>query len=214
MKRIKGNTWGTWGTAFLILLFLGSFFSTAVFAEEKRINVIGTIGLASSLLDDPILELGAELELFRGVYGRVAFMTTFGGTSIPSGPYSDGSANTYFSPDFGIYGNTMFGINAAVVYKLSISKRANLVGSAGAFFMRHNEYYYEMEEDTLFKRSTNNTGALAGAGFEYTLFYTVDLVLGGVYHWFITDRVLNPETGNIRRGWLKISLGLNLRIKG
>jgi hypothetical protein len=198
----------------LILFSISSFFTTPVCAAKKRINILGSFGLASFFFDDPIVNLGVEFQLIKGFYGRVSVSSTLGSGTAPGfyDPYYYGIGG-FPGSGFGIAADSMMELNTTAVYKQHIFKKINLFWQAGFFFLHYNEYSYESEMNFYVQGTTNSFGASGGTGVEFILSGSLDIAVGGTYQGLFNKELLDPDNGKIRSGWLKFYVGLNFRIK-
>lgn len=215
--RIKIKTERIKKTALLVSLFifLSISLTTPVSAGKKRINISAAFGAATFFFDEPMVDLGVELEVIKGFYGRFLFTTTFGSSGYPSyGPYY--GYGGYYGSGMGFYGESMVGLNAIAAYKHRLFKKARLLWQAGAFFMYYREYNNVFDEASqsygIAASETTGLGALGGAGVEFILANKIDLVVAGVYHSFFKKELLDPDNGKVSNHWVKLYLGINYRV--
>jgi hypothetical protein len=202
-----------------LFIFLAVSLTTPVSAGKKRINISAAFGAATFFFDEPMVDLGVELQLSKGLYGRFLLSTTFGTSGSPynSPYYIYPGYGGYYGPDMGFYGETMIGVNAIAAYKHRLFKGAGLLWQAGLFFMYYREYNNVFDEVWqqygIVASDDSGVGALGGTGVEFTLSPKIDLVFAGVYHSLFSKELLDPDNGKISDHWIKFYVGINYRIK-
>jgi hypothetical protein len=200
-----------------LVIFLSISLTTPVSAGKKRINVSASFGAATFFFDEPMVDLGVELQVSKGFYGRFLLSTTFGSGGYPYNPYSGYGYGGYYDPNMGFYGETMVGLNAIAAYKHRLFKKTRLLWQAGVFFMYYREYNNVFDEISqsygIVATDATGLGALGGTGVEFILSKKLDLVAAGVYHSFFNKELLDPDNGKVSNHWVKFYLGFNYRVK-
>ncbi|UCH98396.1 MAG: hypothetical protein JSV88_16560 [Candidatus Aminicenantes bacterium] len=182
---------------------------------RKHINILGALGLATSSFDDPLIDIGVELQLVQQFYFRFIINThldTGGGYYYDPYHYS-----AYYWPyqDYGRNGNILHGLNAFGVYKISLSKKARLFAQAGLNYIYY--WRYENISDYMYwKRGrVKGFGAGLGTGVELNLGKKLGIIGGGTYERLFADEPPeNPDDPSPGKpSWVKIYVGLYYRVK-
>jgi hypothetical protein len=193
----------------------------AASAQWDRINLVGTVGMATGNTEKMIVNLGIEIEVFRYFYAQVSFDNFFDWDSM-TGYYSrDG--RTWISPRIR---TRVFGMNLLGAFKFPLSWQCALFAKAGiAYTFRsrysndnyyydgfgdywyggYNDYYPSSEDESPMR--TGLAYAL-GTGIEYRLNERLALTGGGTYESLFDQTPASGENGE-HGNWVKLYVGFS-----
>ena len=196
-------------------------------AQGKRLNLVGSLGMATSNIEGLIVSLGLEVELFRNFYAQLGFDNLFDGGSMMA--YSvDGQVSFPQTVR-----TQVFGLNLLGIYKLPLAGRvawftkaglsythrsSNYAGNYydsfgsygyGGYYDYYPNSYYDMEGQT-----TMQTGLAyaLGTGIEYQIGEKLAFVVGGTYESLLRWNSSSGGSGT-RGDWVKINVGISYRLK-
>jgi hypothetical protein len=185
--------------------------------EKKRINVTGSLGMATSGVDEALLDLGVEFQLSGGLYFSFLINSHLGGDErhyYYGYPYNYYYAGSPYSFGIRISTNRLYGLNTYGVYKIPFSRKTGLFAKAGLSYIFYSKYDFD-EAGYYQEVSESGFGAGLGAGVEFTLGSKAVLLLGGTYKLLFREKprasvVVEDMLGT---SWLKVYVGLNYRLR-
>jgi hypothetical protein len=203
-------------------------FPLAANAQGQRLNLVGSLGMATSNIQGLIVGLGIEMELFQNFYGQLGFDNFFDGAYTMV--YSQGG-QVSFPQSMRI---RVFGVNLSGIYKLpltgrvawftkariSYSHRSNYnannyyydnfdsYGYGGYYGYDPGSYYYTEDETSM---HTGLAYAL-GTGIEYQINEKLAFIAGVIYESLFQWNTSSGGSGN-RGDWAKINVGINYHLK-
>ena len=187
---------------------------------EKQINIIGSLGLATSGLDDPLIDLGIEVEVVRHLFFRFILNSHLGTTR--------NYYNDYYSPyNYGVYGpyygwigfndgNVLHGVTAAGVFKIPVSAKVGIFVQSGLNYLHYTQYDYALDYQEWQRTRQRGFGAAFGPGLEFYLGEKFGLIAGGTYRLLFEDAPQRapgtPSQG--KPSWLELYVGFYYHLKG
>ena len=210
-----------------ILILAIALIPLAANAQGKRLNLVGSLGMATRNIEGLIVSLGLEMELFQNFYAQLGFDNFFEG----------GSMMTYSVDGRVSFPQTVrtrvFGIDLSGIYKLPLAGRVAWFTKAGlSYTLRSNsytnDYYYDnydfyeyggyygydpgsydMED-----QMTMQTGLAyaLGTGIEYQIGEKLALIGGGTYESLFQGSNSSDENGK-RGDWVKMYVGISYCLK-
>jgi hypothetical protein len=210
------------GNFFLALaLMLGLVLTTTAFPAggKKQINIIGALGMATSGIDDPIIDLGIEVELVHQFFVRFVLNSHLGSDR--------GYYDYYPSYNYGIYGsyyggigfnngNVLHGLTAAGVFKIPVSRKVGIFVQAGLNYLSYSRYDYSSDFEEWKSTRQRGYGAGFGSGLEFYLGEKFGLLAGGTYRFLFEDPPqrapgIPPQE---KPSWLELYVGFYYHLKG
>ena len=193
--------------ALLFVFFLVLFtLMITVPGTAKRINLLGAVGIASSGLDDLLLDFGVEFQMAGEFYLQLVANNHFGDGGYRDYPYYPYSFyGSPYNASVGVSSSSLHGLNAFGVYRLPLSRKMTFFGKAGLSLMFYSTYDYNIEINGWSKSKANGPGAAFGSGFEYSLSEKIYIALGSTY-----KTLFKKETS---LDWFKFYIGFNYRLK-
>ncbi len=210
------------GKRLIVVTFALFFLFTALaFAArtgtKNRINILGSLGIATSDIEDPLIDFGIEFQLSHGLYLRLEVNTHLGsGDNYNYNYYRRGYYDWYYNPGMGLNdGAILHGLTTSGVYKLPLSKRLRFFIQAGLNYMFYWRNVYDNVYFTWRRVKKNGPGVGFGSGFELDLSEKIGLIGGGIYRKLFKEEVQwhpdIPSTG--QPDWLKIYMGFYYKVK-
>jgi hypothetical protein len=203
-----------------VLIFVGVFATSAFAAKgRKQINIIGALGLATSGIDDPIFDVGVEVELVRHLFVRFMLNSHLG----DSRNYYDYYPTYYYGQGHGTYwgvgyndGTVLHGLTAGGVFKAAVSKKIKLFFQASLNYMSYTRYDYQTDDQKWQGTRQSGYGAGFGSGLEFYLGERFGLMAGGTYRLLFEEQSQQlPNTPRPDKpDWLEIYVGFYYRLKG
>jgi hypothetical protein len=201
----------------------------AVHAQQKQINLVGTLGMATGNIEKVIVNLGIEMEVLHNFYAQVSLDNLFEGASM-MGYARDGRIS--FSQTMR---TQILGLNLLGTFKLPLTRQTAWFAKAGLSYSHrfryfYDDYYYDSfgfygygygdyynyysrppsrEDET--PMQTGLAYAL-GTGIEYRLNEKVALIGGGTYESLFAQTASAVENGE-RGNWVKLYVGINYRLR-
>jgi opacity protein-like surface antigen len=168
-----------------LVMFLGVI-TTSLSAGDKKINLFGNVGIATSDVEGLFVDVGAELQFTNNIYGQLLF-------------------DYYFNPtgeDIEGVNDSAYGFNLYGVYKFSSSSALNLFVKAGVHYttIKASAEAYGISVSV----SDSDFGIGGGLGIEYSLSEKMALLLGGTVKVIFSE----GETGT----WFKFYGGFNFQL--
>ena len=203
-----------------LAVILSLILTTAAFGARgrKQINIIGALGVATSGIDDPIIDLGIEVELVHHLFMRFMLNSHLG---ISRGYYD------YYSPyNYGFYGpyggigfndgTVLHGLTASGVFKTPFSKKIVFFVQAGLNYMSYSRSDFTIADETWQRSRQRGYGAGFGSGFEFYLGDKFGLMAGGMYRVLFEDQPQRaPDTPPPGKpSWLEFYVGFYYHLKG
>lgn len=211
------------------VLILALLWATPGFAREtetqvktkKQINIFGTFGMATSQLEDALLDFGVEFQLVKGFYARVAANSHLDvGRNRYYDDYSGldyGYYHGYYGVGFGLNdGTTVHGVSAYGVYKAALGKSLNLSLLAGLSYLSYWRQTYDSNEDTVIRNRRRGYGGGLGAAIEYYLSEKLGIIFGGTYRKLFESQTPQypDEPLPDKPSWVHLYLGFSYSVKG
>jgi hypothetical protein len=198
-------------------------------AQQKKINIIGTLGTATINIHKVIINLGIEMEVFHNFYAQAGFDNLFAGTSLMANARDN---RISFSQTMR---TQIFAMNLLGTFKLPLTRLIAVFTKAGlSYTLRFRYYYNDNYRDSFgfYENGYNSyynyyhgtypeaqetpmpTGLAytLGTGIEYRLNEKVALIGGGTYESLFAQTSLSKEN-NERGNWVKIYVGINYRLR-
>ena len=188
---------------------------------KKQINIFGSFGMATSQLDDALLDVGVEFQLVKGFYARVLANSHL---DVGRNRYYDyytgmdyGYYPGYYGVGFGLNeGTTVHGVSAYGVYKAALGKSISLSLLAGLSYLSYWRQTYDSNEDVFIRDRRRGYGGGLGAALEYYLSEKLGIIFGGTYRKLFENQTLQapgePPPG--KPSWVHIYLGFSYSLKG
>jgi hypothetical protein len=202
----------------LIAFTLVLSFTILVYASKtkKQINIFGSLGIATSEIEDPLIDVGIEFQLVQGFYLRLEFNTHLSsGDNYNYGYYSPGYYDWYY-PGMGLNdGAILHGLSTFGVYKVPLSKKLRFFVQAGLNYMFYWRDDYDFVTFTRRRIKKNGPGMGFGSGFELDLSKKIGLIGGGIYRkLFKEEAPLHPDVPSPGQpDWLKIYVGFYYKVR-
>lgn len=202
---------------FVVLVFLfASLISGAKPKTRKQVNIFGNMGIATSDIDEPLIDVGIEFQVAQGFFFRLVVNTHL---DAGGGYYEDYYTPGYYdwyTPGIGLNdGAILHGLNTFTVFKFALSKKLKLFFQAGLNYMFYWRYDFDDAYFTWKKVKKRGFGAGFGAGFEFYLSNKLGVTVGSTYKVLFGDEPQwhpdIPSPGPPT--WLKIFIGLFYRLK-
>lgn len=193
-------------------------FTTLVYAAKtkKQINIFGSLGIATSDIEDPLIDVGIEFQLVQGLYLRLEVNTHLGsGDNYYYDYYSRGYYDWYY-PGVGLNdGAILHGLSTFGVYKIPFSRKLRFFIQAGLNYMFYWRDDYDYVSFTRRRVKKNGPGVGFGSGFEIDLSEKIGLIGGGIYRkLFKEEAQWHPDVPSPGQpAWLKIYVGLYYKLK-
>lgn len=201
----------------------------AAHAQQKQINLVGTLGMATGNIEKVIVNLGIEMEVFHHFYAQVSFDNLFEGASMMA--YNrDGRISFSQTMRTQVYGMNLLG-----TFKIPLTRQTAWFTKAGLSYTLRSRYiyddsyyggfgyygygdggYYDYYSGTYSKENKTlmRTGLAyaLGTGIEYRLTEKLALIGGGTYE-SLFDQPPPSERNGERGNWVKIYVGINYRLR-
>ncbi len=211
-----------------ILILAIALIPLAANAQGKRLNLVGSLGMATSNIEGLIVSLGLEVELFRNFYAQFGFDNLFDGGSMMA--YSvDGQVSFPQTVR-----TQVFGLNLLGIYKLPLTREVSWFAKGGLAYTHRarysaNNYYYDSFDYSGYgsgfydyypgsyyyeDQAPIRTGLAyaLGTGIEYQIGEKLALIGGGTYESLFQGSNSSNENGK-RGDWVKMYVGISYRLK-
>ncbi|MGD2086073.1 MAG: hypothetical protein PVH61_07810 [Candidatus Aminicenantes bacterium] len=196
----------------LVFLFTAQDFAART-GTKKQINILGSLGIATSDIEEPLIDIGVEFELAQGLYFRLEVNTHLG-----SGDnyYYDPLYYDWYYPGIGLNdGAILHGFSTSGVYKVPLSKKLRFFIQAGLNYMFYWRDVYDNVYFTWRREKKNGPGVAFGSGFELDFSGKIGFIGGGIYRQLFKDEAQwhpdIPAAG--QPAWLKIYIGLYYKVR-
>ena len=183
---------------------------------KKQINILGSLGIATSDFEEPLIDLGVEFQLVQGLFLRLEVNTHLGTGDNYYYDYYDHGYYDWFYPGIGQNdGAILHGLTASGIYKVPFSKKLRFFIQAGLNFM----FYWRNEYDNIYftwrRIKKNGPGMTLGSGFELDLSEKIGFSGGGIYRkLFKEEAQWHPDIpASGQPTWLTIYMGLYYRVR-
>lgn len=183
---------------------------------KKQINILGSLGIATSDFEEPLMDLGVEFQLVQGLFLRFEVNTHLGnGNNYYYDYYGPGYYDWYY-PGLGLNdGAILHGLTTSGVYKIPFTKKLRFFIQAGLNYM----FYWRDEYDNAYftwrRIKKNGPGVGLGSGFELDLSGKIGVSGGAIYRKLFKDEPQwhpdIPAPG--QPDWLEIYVGFYYKIK-
>jgi hypothetical protein len=211
-----------------ILVLAIALIPLAANAQRKRLNLVGSLGMATSNIEGLIISLGVEVELFQNFYAQLGFDNFFDGGSTMA--YSMGGQVSFPQT----VRTQVFGLNLSGIYKLPLTRQVSWFTKGGLAYTHRarypaNSYYYDSFDsygygggfydyypDSYYyeDQAPIRTGLAyaLGTGIEYQIGEKLALIGGGTYESLFQGSSSSDENGK-RGDWVKMYVGISYRLK-
>ena len=196
-------------------------------AQQKQVNLVGTVGMAPGNIERLIVNMGIEMEVFHHFFAQVSLDNFL----------STGSMRAYNQDDRLAFSQTLrtqvFGLNLLGTFKLPLTRQTAWLARAGlSFSFRTRSSYYDRYYDgygyddyydyydyypgpySAEGESPLRTGLAyaLGTGIEQRLSEKLALTGGATYE-SLFDKNAAVRNNEQRGNWLKLAVGFNYRIR-
>lgn len=209
------------GKRLIVVIFALVFlFSSLDFAArtrtKNRINILGSLGIATSDIEDPLIDVGIEFQLAHGLYLRLEVNTHLGSKDNYYYDYYGRGYYDWYYPGMGLNDGAIFhGLTTSGVYKVPLSRKLRFFIQAGLNYMFYWSDVYDNVYFTWRRVKKNGPGVGFGSGFELDLWEKIGLMGGGIYRKLFKEEAQwhpdIPPTG--QPDWLKIYMGFYYKVK-
>jgi hypothetical protein len=202
----------------LVFIFTAQVFAAKT-GTKKQINILGTLGIATSDIEEPLIDIGVEFQMVQGLYLRLEINTHLG--SGNNYYYDD-----YYSPRYyygGYYpgiglndGAILHGLSTSGIYKVPLSRKLRFFIQAGLNYMFYNRDVYDNDYYTWRREKKNGPGVAFGSGFELDLSEKLGFSGGGIYRQLFKEEAQwHPDIPPPDQppAWLKIYIGLFYKVR-
>jgi hypothetical protein len=197
------------------MVFLFTVLAFAKTGTKKQINILGSLGIATSHIEDPLVDFGVEFQLVQGLYLRLEVNTHLGSGRDYYNPYSWGYYDMYY-PGIGLHdGAILHGLGTSGVYKVPLLKKLRFFIQTGMNYMFYWRDVYDNVYYTWRRIKKNGPGVAFGSGFEFDFGEKIGLIGGGIYRkLFKEEAQWHPDIpASGQPDWIKIYLGLYYNVK-
>lgn len=191
---------------FVLVLLFAALANAAKTKTKKQINILGSLGIATSDIEEPLIDVGVEFQLVQGLYFRLEVNTHLGSGN---NYYYPGYYDWYY-PGMGLDdGAILHGLSTSGVYKVSLSRKLKFFIQAGLNYMFYWRDDYDYVSFTWRRVKKNGPGVAFGSGFELDLSGKMGLIGGGIYRkLFKEEAQWHPDVPSAGQpAWLKIYVG-------
>jgi hypothetical protein len=209
------------GRRFILVAFALVFLSmvlayTAEANAKKQINILGSLGIATSDIEEPLIDIGIEFQLVQGLYFRLEVNTHLGSGNNYYYDYYGPGYNNWYYPGVGLdNGAILHGLSTSGVYKVPLSKKLRFFIQAGLNYMFYWRNVYDNVYFTWRRKKKNGPGVRFGSGFELDLSRKIGFIGGGIYtKLFKEEAQWHPDISTTRQpAWIKIYVGFYYKVK-
>lgn len=198
----------------LVFLFTALTFAAKT-GTKKQINILGSLGIATSDIEDPLVDVGVEFQLAQGLYLRLEVNTHLGTRGDYYAPYSWGYYDMYY-PGIGLNdGAILHGLGTFGVYKVPLLRKVRFFIQAGLNYMFYWRDVYDNVYYTWRRVKKNGPGVAFGSGFEFDLSGKLGLIGGGIYRkLFKEEAQWHPDIpASGQPDWVKIYVGFYYKVR-
>jgi hypothetical protein len=185
--------------------------------EKKQINIFGSLGIATSVIEDPLIDLGIELQLVQGLFIRLELNTHLdSGSGNYYGYYNIGGYYYNYYPGIALNdGAVIHGLSTFGIYKIPVLKTLRLFFQTGLNYMFYWQNEFDYAYNSWIYEKKNGFGAALGAGFEVNLSKKIGLIAGGTYKKLFADQSqeLTDMPSSASLHWVKIYVGIFFHLK-
>jgi hypothetical protein len=183
---------------------------------KKQINILGSLGIATSDIEEPLVDLGVELQMVQGLFLRLEVNTHLGTNDYYYGNYYDYGYYGGYYPGLGLNdGTILHGLTASSVYKVRLAKKLRFFIQAGVNYMFYQRDEYDNVYFTWRRIKKNGPGVAFGSGFELALSGKIGFSGGGIYRKLFKEEAQwhpdIPAPG--QPTWLTIYVGLYYKVR-
>jgi hypothetical protein len=201
---------------FALVFLFATLAYTAKTKTKKQINIFGSLGIATSDIEDPLIDVGIEFQLVQGLYFRVEVNTHLGsGDNYQYGYYNPGYYDWYY-PGMGLNdGAILHGLSTFGVFKVPFSRKLRFFIQAGLNYMFYWRNVYDNVYYTWRRVKKNGPGVGFGTGFELDFSRKIGFIGGGIYRkLFKEEAQWHPDVSSPGQpDWLKIYAGLYYKVR-
>jgi hypothetical protein len=201
---------------FALVFLLIALAYTAETKTKKQINILGSLGIATSDIEEPLIDVGVEFQLVQGLYFRVEVNTHLGSGRDFYYPYSYRYYGMDYYPGIGLNeGAILHGLSTLGVYKVPLIKKLRFFIQVGLNYMFYRRDQYNFDSLTWRRVKKNGPGAAFGSGFELDLSEKIGFIGGGIYRkLFKEEAQWHPDIPSPGQpDWLQIYLGLYYKVR-
>lgn len=198
----------------LVFLFTALAY-TAETKTKKQVNIFGSLGIATSDIEEPLIDVGVEFQLVQGLYFRLEVNTHLGSGRDFYSPYSWRYYDMYY-PGIGFNdGAILHGLSTLGVYKVPLIKKLRFFIQVGLNYMFYWRDQYDFDSSNWRRIKKNGPGAAFGSGFELDLSEKIGVTGGGIYRkLFKEETQWHPDIPSPGQpDWLQIYLGLSYKLR-
>jgi hypothetical protein len=199
----------------LVFLFTALAFAAKTGAKN-RINILGSLGIATSEIEEPLIDVGIEFQLGQGLYLRLEVNSHLSsGDNYYYDYYGPGYYDWYYPGVGRNEGTILHGLSTSGVYKVPLSKKLRFFIQAGLNYMFYWRDVYDNVYFTWRRVKKNGPGVAFGSGFELDLSGKIGLIGGGIYRkLFKEEAQWHPDIPPAGQpDWFKIYVGFYYKVK-
>jgi hypothetical protein len=219
-ERKEGSMKRTGAQLIVVTFVLVFLFTALAFAAKtgtkKQINILGSLGIATSEIEEPLIDVGVEFQLVQGLYLRLEVNTHLSsGDNYYRNYYGAGYYDFYY-PGMGFDdGAILHGLSTSGIYKVPLAKKIRFFIQAGLNYMFYWRDVYDNAYFTWRRVKKNGPGVVFGSGFEVDMWGKLGLIGGGIYRkLFKEEAQWHPDIpASGQPDWIKIYLGLYYKIR-
>jgi len=189
--------------------------------SKKQINLLGMFGLATSHLNDALLDIGVEFQVLEGFYVRLELNSHLDVGRNVYYDYYPGTNYGYYYGGYGVGfgfndGTTLHGISTFGVYKMPVDRYLNICFLAGLSYLSYWRQDYDLSGQYWTRSKRRGYGGGIGVAVEYYLSEKFGIVAGSTYRkLFENQSPQQPDEPVVGKpSWTQFYVGLNYLLKG